>query len=219
MYEYYRKDDSIFPKPQTTENSSFASFPPKAVLDLADKRAIEWLQNHDITFLSKFITDADTIKRVTDFINKFYLEQGEAIGDNEKVLNEFIKAFSEVLDLERWKIRRILDTSVNKVRSYANVNYMSQANVAEFKVVEVMDRITCPHCKAMNNRVFSVSITKDKIEKVVKSEMTEIGTLSPFATSIPIVDLEKMTDKELQAKGIDATPFHPSCRGTLVAVL
>ncbi len=218
IYDYYRKDKTIFPKKQEAGNS-FAKFPPTANLDLNDKRAIEWLQKHDITFLSKFIRDVDTVNRILAFINEFYLEQGEAIGDNTRVLAEFINRFGEVLNGEIWKIRRVLDTSVNKIRSYANVAYMHQANVADFKIVEVMDRITCPHCKNMNGRTFSVTTEKEKIEKVTKGELTDIAKLSPFVTTLPVADLEKLTDKELQAKGVGATPFHPSCRGTLVAVL
>lgn len=220
MYEHYRKDKSIFPKQTKTENSNnFAAFPPEAKLDLADKRAIEWLQKHDNFYLSKFITDADTTARILAFINEFYLEQGETIGDNTRVLAEFIARFGDVLNGEIWKIRRVLDTSVNKIRSYANVAYMHQANVSDFKVVEVMDRITCAHCQNMNGRTFSVAVEKTKIENVTKNEPSEVGTISPFVTTIPIADLEKLNDQEIQAKGIGATPFHPSCRGTLVAVI
>jgi len=219
IYKHYRGDASLFPKTETAQNS-FAFVPPTPVLNLADLRAIEWLKARDTFFISKFITDPDIIAEVLEFIRKFHLENGEAIGDNKKVLAEFINQFADLFDGHIWKIRRVLDTSVNSIRSYANVAYMKQAAVAEFKVLEIMDGITCAHCRNMNGRVFSVTTEATKIETITQSKDFEnIDTLAPFATSIPIADLTAMTNEQIQAKGIGATPFHPSCRGTLVAVL
>jgi SPP1 gp7 family putative phage head morphogenesis protein len=219
MYKYYREDTSIFPKEASSVNS-FAFTPPTPVLNLPDLRAIEWIQGRDVFYLSKFITDPDTIKLVLEFIREFHLERGEAIGDNNLVLSEFINRFVDVLDGQVWKIRRVLDTSVNSIRSYANVAYMQQAAVAEFKVLEIMDRITCAHCRNMNGRIFSVSTAAERINTLTQStDYENIGNIAPFATSIPIADLTGMTSGDLQAKGISTTPFHPSCRGTLVAMV
>jgi SPP1 gp7 family putative phage head morphogenesis protein len=220
MYDYFRNDKSIFPKKekeQSQEQSQSFSNPPNVVLDITDTRTINFMIEHDNLYLGQFITDSDTRKRINNFIREFYIEQGENIGENEKVLNEFRSRFTETILLESWKIERILNTSVNKIRTFANINYMHQANVKKYKIVEVMDRITCPHCKAMDGRIFQTKLAREKIEKVVNGSVENSVNISPFATTIDASVLENMSDKELQSQNIDTTPFHPNCRGRVVA--
>lgn len=218
LYSYYRKDKSIFPADsETATQNSYKFVVPEADLDMVDERVLEWLKNHDLHFISKFITDEDTTQRIIAFIQKYYIENGEAIGKNEQVLADFAKEFGATLELEKWKISRILTTSVSRIRNYAAVNYMHQANVKEFKILEVMDRITCAHCQNMNNRVFKVTVERAKIEKVIKQAPANIGKLAPFVTQTPVTELEKMDDSEVQAKGV-MLPFHPHCRGVVRAI-
>lgn len=215
MYNYFRNDTSIFPKKEKEQSQSFSN-PPNVVLDITDTRTINFMIEHDNLYLGQFITDTDTRRRINSFIREFYIEQGENIGENEKVLNEFRNRFTETILLESWKIERILNTAVNKIRTFANINYMHQANVKKYKVVEVMDRITCPHCKAMDGRVFEVKLAREKIENIIVGSVENSISLSPFATTIDASVLENMSDKELQSQNIDTTPFHPNCRGRVV---
>jgi SPP1 gp7 family putative phage head morphogenesis protein len=213
-YMWYRSDKGVFEKKTQAQSQSHAFDVPNVVLDLSDKRAMEFLAKLDSFYLGKFITDEDTKKRVLDFLNTFYLENGEAIGDNKEMIKKFKETFASTLQLESWKIRRIIDTSVNRLRAWGNLNYMSQAQENSYQIVEVLDRITCPHCRAMNARVFSVKTAKSQITSTIKNGVD--SNLPPFITTLPIADVESAKSSDLESKGFLMPPFHPHCRGRLV---
>lgn len=219
-YRVYRKDKSVFTGAKSFQKSArFADGDiPEAVFNLLDVRAIEYLGDLDDLYLGKFITDPDTIQRVKDYIHDVYLEGNKPIGRKSKALDEFINNFEDAVTLERWKIRRIVETTLNKVRNYANVNYIAQADVEEFEIVEIMDRKTCSHCTIMNGKIFSTEPAVKHIERVVNGKPEDVSTLSPFATTIKAEDLKTMTSQEIQLKGISTPSYHPHCRGRVVAV-
>lgn len=213
-YMWYRSDKSIFEKKTQKQAQSQSFDVPNVVLDLSDKRAMEFLAQLDKFYLGKFITDDDTKKRILDFLNTFYLENGEAIGDNKEMIKKFRETFTNTMQLENWKIRRIIDTSVNRLRAWGSINYMSQAQENNYEIVEVLDRITCPHCRAMNARVFSVKKAKTQITSTINSGVD--SNLPPFITTLPIADVESAKTSDLESKGFLMPPFHPHCRGRLV---
>jgi hypothetical protein len=96
---------------------------------------------------------------------------------------------------------------------------MDSAGVEKFRVVEILDQITCSHCKAMNGREFSVSTAKAKIRKIVDGSVDTVAEYSPFATTLKVEELQAKTDAELQTLGIDTTPYHCHCRGRITAVI
>lgn len=130
--------------------------------------------------------------------------------------------FPELLKGEDWKIQRVINTSVNKMRNFGAVAYMNQAEVEHFIIRGVNDSRQCPYCAALQGKKFSVSKAFEKIEKATQSEPELIKEDTPFATSVfagqeGIDELEGLTAEEIQDKGIDAPPFHPNCRDTIVA--
>lgn len=218
-YDFYRKDKSIFPKKTTSQNSkAFANEDlPEAVLDLDDYRAITYMEQSDTMYLGKFITDKDTKKAVYKYIEEEYLNGYLPIGNNDKALNKFSDNFAKELNLEAWKIRRIIDTTVNKIRNYAHVNYLSQASIETFEIIEWNDNLTCDYCAAMDGKKFSVTTAKEKVKKVTNSSPSDVSTISPFITSKDLQDIQAMNESDLQAAGFDTPPFHPHCRGTISA--
>lgn len=219
IYDYYRKDKSVFKKRGTSSNaSSFANDDiPAAVLELDDYRAIEYMERSDAMYLGKFITDPDTKKKVYAYLQTQYLEGTLPIGNDSKALQKFVDTFEDVINLEAWKIRRIIDTSVNKVRNYAHVGYLTQASVETFEVLEVMDDLTCQYCSEMDGKKFSVTTAKNKISKEIGSNPGDVSYLSPFLTSEPLEKIQSSSADELQSMGFDTPPYHPHCRGTVVA--
>jgi hypothetical protein len=218
VYNHYRCDKSIFPKKGTSSHGrSFDMDVADAVLDLDDYRAIQYMEKSDRMYLGKFITDKDTKKSVYSYLQTQYLDGYMPIGENKGALNAFADNFKDELSLEAWKIRRVVDTTMNKVRNFGNINMLSQNEIDNFEVVEIMDELTCAYCETMDGKVFSVSVAKEKIDNETAGDPDDVGSVSPFLTSEKLADVKSMTAEQLQDEGYDTPPYHCNCRGRVIA--
>lgn len=214
IYAKFRKDTSIFKGKKNV---------PTAVFNQRDTRTIEYYKKSDKLYLGKFITDPDTKKKITEFIKKEMIEGALPIGagGNKQALEAFRKKFSNVLVGEDWKIERVLRTTFTRMKNTASLNYMQQAEVTNFERVEVMDRLTCPYCRQLNGKQFSVANAVKRIEAVNNVEPGYIGAVDPFVTSVfkKPTDLKGLSAEDIEKSGISQIIVHPHCRGTVVAVL
>jgi len=210
-YKKFRLDSSIFGTKAVGE----------AVLEMPDFRALAYFKTSDELYLGKFITDADTRQRLTDFIKETYLRDGEAISHNPQAIARFRASLKTQLLAEDWKVNRVIATTVNKMRNYAAVNYMAQAEVKWFEIRGVNDRKQCDYCKNMQGRRFLVTDVAAKIDKIVGDSPEFVADDSPFVTSVFKTpnDMKGLTDSEMFDRGIHAPPFHPNCRDLVVPII
>jgi hypothetical protein len=194
---------------------------PEATFGVKDVRAIKFLTNSDNFYLGKFVTDPDTKKRLIQFIKDNYLEGDLPVGKNQVALQKFKDNFGNFMEGEEWKINRVINTTLNKARNYGAINYMSQAEVAEFEIRGVNDRLQCGYCSWLQGKRFSVETAVNTIETLSSSDPQQVTTVTPFVTAKfkKPADLEGQTAEKLQAMGISSPPFHPDCRDVVVAVL
>lgn len=216
MYSHYRKDKKVFQDGDGFARQSFFTI-PDAVFELVDARAIDFLETLDKVYLGKFINDPDTEKRILKWIKEKFDSGDVPIGKESPLINEFIKEFGAMVELEAWKIRRIIETTANRTRNIGNVMYLNQAQILNYEVVEVMDDLTCGYCKHMNHKKFSVKVTSEKFDSLFKSGIDNIKQYSPFATKFKLDEFVKMDAKTIQANGIDLPSYHCHCRGRIVA--
>lgn len=143
------------------------------------------------------------------------------IGDNREAMAKFEAEFAGVFEDSKWKLTRIISTTVNKMRNIASVNYMNEAGVDQFEIVGIPDRLQCGYCAALQGKKFSVSKALDNVLGMVKAEPTMVGSLSPFITAVykSPADLEGVSEADLQLNGIGMPPFHSHCRDQAVAIL
>jgi len=218
-YREFRKDKSPFGR--TTKKI------PAATFDVNDARTIEYYMQSDGLYLGRFVTDVDTKKAVNDFIVKEFVEGGLPIGNNEQGVAAFRERFNNVMIEEDWKIKRIINTTVSKLRNIASVNYMRQAEIKEFEIIGISDDRQCPYCSELQGFRFSVEVAAERIISSTNSDPTVIATQSPFITNIIKDDGERFRPQdirglaigELEALGIGEPPFHSNCRDTIIAVL
>lgn len=210
LYRRYRSDKGVL---------GAMVKPPKVNYSLSDFRAMAYFKDSDNFYLGRFITDQSTTKKITQYIKKEYLEQGGEIGRSPEMIQKFKDNFGDVLDGEDWKIRRVIDTTVSRMRTTGAVHYMVQAGVEEYEVVEAMDSLTCGYCSEMNGKTFSISRTYERVENLDFGDGSGMRNEFPFATSVfkNPEDMQGMTPLELQQAGLDMPPYHPACRGTIVA--
>src|SRR5690606_6364044 len=110
LYRSLRKDKSLL--------TGVANI-PEGTFSALDLRAIEYFRRSDSMYLGKFITDPDLKKKITSYIKENYLEGTIPIGRNAEGIAKFKKEFGDLLQGQDWKIRMIIDTTVNKMRNTA----------------------------------------------------------------------------------------------------
>lgn len=210
-YQTYRSEKKVF----GGTNKKI----PDATFELRDIRAIEFYKKADNLYLGKFIKDEDTIKRVNKWIAEKYLTEEIPIGRNSDGINMFKKEFSELMIQEDWKIRRIIDTSMNRVRNTAAVSYMEQAGVKRFEILGIGDGLQCEYCASMQGKTFSIETELKKHEVLFSGPPENVIAISPFITDLDMTPskVKNTSSKQLQTMGIGAPPFHPHCRDTIVA--
>lgn len=95
----------------------------------------------------------------------------------------------------------------------------AQARGVEFyKVSEQLDTRTCPVCRQMHGKVFSIPKAQEKLDRWLgvedPNELKQIATF-PSQSRAGINNLKAMNTDQLQGAGWDTPPYHPFCRGVL----
>jgi len=214
-YKYFRGDKSVFG--EATDKNRV----PKGAFSTIDYRALEYFKNSDSYYLGKFITDEDLNKRITSFIKSKYLTNELPIGNNKESVDAFKEEFGDLFEGKDWKITQIISTSVNKMRNTAAVSYMSQAEVDEFEIRGVTDRLQCGFCKELQGTKFSVKRAMDFIDELTKSSPELLPEDNPFINSVfkKPEEIVGLTGDELQSMKINYPPYHGHCRDVVAAIL
>ncbi len=95
----------------------------------------------------------------------------------------------------------------------------AQARGFEFyRVSEQLDARTCPVCRQMHGKVFSIPKAQEKLDRWLgvedPNELKQIATF-PSQSRAGIRNLKAMNTDQLQGAGWDTPPYHPFCRGVL----
>ena len=207
-YEYFRKDKRIF----GTNLMKYDFVPPEPNSGFIDQRVIDYLVGLDVHYFGTIVTDPVLLGRLEDLLRAYY--DGDT--DISDLVQEVTEQLQSTLQMEQWKITRIINTTMNKVRTNANILYMQQAKVQRYTIIEVNDRLTCPHCKHLNGKEFTVKKAVDNLVREIESDFED---LPPFATTVGVDDFTALSNEDLERLGFNKPPFHPNCRGVLGAIV
>lgn len=217
-YKHWRLDDPKFTPPNIR---------PK--LDMADERAQEFLRGWSNVYLGKYVDNDDFRGPVMGLVRDRWLEKGIPPRDDIAALRAALG--DRARGLSDWQLRRIAETTLNTTRNWANVHSLNQAGAVTFEIAGPLDSITCPVCKEMVGRKFTVAAAMEKIGHLQEVDPESWPAEAPFLTSrfrwdnnaSAVVDrgtgrpMRDVKDDELQAMGYDTPPYHPHCRHRLVA--
>lgn len=212
-YQFYRGDKKIFSAKKKGSTSNSFDDIPDAVFNVKDFRTMEYLAAADDFYLGKFITDADTRRRIIAFVSEFYINQGNPLQSKE-LIDRFTTEFQTLVEMEEYKIRRITETTLNKARNYASVKYLDQAGVSKYEIIEIGDQKTCDWCNFMDGKTFYVSMASRLVDDT--ANLSASSQPNPFLTTVKIDDLKKMSVEDLAGSGYMLPSFHPHCRGRIV---
>lgn len=221
IYDFYRLRDLT---PFNGES------PVKLELNGIDLRSKRFVQELDHFYLSKFVKNKDTGLRT--FFREKFIDQGAAIWERES-LDELRRAAGGKLDkLNDRAIRTIVQTSSQRIRNWAHVGSMAQAEVDRCKYVALLDQRTTELCREIDGYEFRVAPAQTRIEELnllepgdFAREMYENPTAKAFRKDpVPFIkkfldEDEKTVSDEFVATGLAVPPLHLNCRTRLVAII
>lgn len=192
---------------------------PRVSFGLPDERAMRYLDSSDLVYLGRYVNDTTLRTRIIDYVRETYLERGAAIGNSPKELQAFIKEFGDELDLTKFQIRKIIDTTVSRARVFGQVNGMRASGAQTFEISGPDDKATCGFCREMLGRQFSVALEIADQDKFLNAGPENANYVRPFLKgSLSLDDLSNLADEEVQAQGFAVPPYHPLCRHRLTVV-
>jgi len=198
IYTYYRLSDT----------SLWGDAPPvKTSLEMPDKRAQEFLTRMDDIFFSEYVQNEPFKKELTEFLRDEVMEKGFQATD--AVIERFGTAWADGSELQ---VRRIVDTSVTRVRTFAHIRQMRQAGIKELEIIEIMDRITCGLCREADGKIIRVAIADEIVENALALSPEQFK--SQYITGIATQrEMMSMDIEDLTREGKGLPPLHPNCRG------
>lgn len=116
------------------------------------------------------------------------------------------------------------DEAVAFIADLHNVRMSALGGLTHLQVVgrkrwrrsEILDDQTCPVCRELHGKTFSVPESHERIVQAVNEPFPEVlRELQPWPSQskAAIEELQKMTNTEIQARGFEVPPAHPRCRG------
>ncbi len=206
IYETYRlRDKSVFHKaPEIT-----------FTMDAIDKKTIAFISDLDNFYLSKFIHNHNVNSSFHSFLKDQFLEKGEGLFDrtSENVLSEFQQLLrSRAIEIEDWAAKRIINTSVQRMRSWAQVGQLDEAG---FEYAEVYNPSPeAEICIYMNGKIIPIGPARQAIERFIQMTPEEFeANLHPITPQM----IESKGVEQATADGEGFPPYHPNCHTRLIA--
>lgn len=224
VYNFYRlKDASIFGDKS----------PVKLKLGGPDKRSIKFLGDLDHFYFSKFANN--TSEPLRNFFREQYFEQGAALFGREspESLADFRKAAGDKLkNLTDRQTKTIVQTAVQRVRNWAHLGSLDQAQIEIARIVATLDSRTTEICRGLNGKLIRVGVAQSAIERLNKLEPGEFAKevyeseIGKAISKKPVETITKFIEKDgktisdkLVSTGRGFPPFHPNCRTRLEGVI
>ncbi len=206
IYEFYRlKDINAFPtKPDTI--FSFST---------VDTDTLAFIKNLDRFYLSKFINNSNTTSAIHSFLREQFLEKGEGLFEQttDNVLAEFQSLLREkLIKIENYAARRIITTSVQRMRNWANIGQLHEAGIEYAQAYNPSPEAAI--CVYMNGKLIPVGVAYEAVQKLSSMEPQQFEAgLKPITPST----IEQKGIVQATADGEGFPPYHPNCHTRLIA--
>jgi hypothetical protein len=224
IYEFYRlKDPAPFGE----------SSPIKLRLGGADINSIKFVEKLDHFYFSKF--SDNTSQSFRKFFIERYLANGAVLFESERSA-EF-DLFREQLgekyqNLTDRQIKTIVQTSVQRIRNWAHIGSLSQAELEKAKIVALLDSRTTEICRELDGKIFRIGVAQKSIERLNQlepgafaKEMYE-SQIGKAISKEPVKTVQSFLEKDgktisddLVKTGRGFPPYHPNCRTRVVGLI
>lgn len=108
----------------------------------------------------------------------------------------------------------------SRVSAYGYTAEAEVLGVTRYTITEQLDIRICPVCRVMHGKSFEVKEARRLLDKVLYETNPDIlKTLQPWPSQrkSAVDAMSRMTEDQLVARAWHIPPYHPNCRGLLVA--
>lgn len=224
IYEFYRlRDVTVFGDES----------PIRLQLGGPDRVSIKFIGELDHFYFSRY--GDNTSKPLRRFFVERYFQDGAALFGRESSdeLSDFRKAAGDKLkNLTDRQTKTIVQTAVQRVRNWAHIGSLSQAEIELARIVATLDARTTELCEALDGKIIRVGVAQAAIERLNKldpgefaKEMyeSEIGkaiSKEPVKTIEAFIEEDgKTISDDLVETGRGIPPYHPNCRTRMEGVI
>lgn len=189
-------------------NTRFAKEQVPEVVD----RAVE-------IFQMTLIDTNEVVRREARVFLQQKLDEKEGRVPMQKLVGSFaVDLGKRAIDAGGQNILLASSLHASRLGSWGFTQEATARNVQFYRVSEQLDIRTCPVCREMNGKVFSVAGAADKLNRWLSvdnpNDMKTIATW-PSQSRAGIRNLKAMNTEQLSGAGWDTPPYHPFCRGVL----
>lgn len=224
VYEYYR----------LTDLSPFGFEKPPVTLQLGgpDRTSIRFIEDLDHFYFSKFANN--TSEPLRKFFVERYFADGAALFGREtsEELADFRRvAGDRFKNLTDRQTKTIVQTAVQRVRNWAHIGSLSQAEIEVARIVATLDSRTTELCRELDGHLIRVGVAQKSIERLNQLEPGDFALQlyeSPIGKAIsrdPVNTIKQFIDGDgyiadsLVEMGRGFPPYHPNCRTRLEGVI
>ncbi len=206
MFKWYKQTDLLSPNIEIAFGG-------------ADLRSVDFLSNLDHFYLSSFIKNPQANAELTDFLKKQYLENGDGIFGRGSAwgIQEFQDQLRQnFIKMSKGEIQRIVDTGVQRIRNWAHVHQLHDAEIKKLQIIEPgsLHQPPCDYCEAWNGQIVDVSTAYDEMMKQSKMSPRQYSEYLRHPSNAPT--LENVEAHVEQGK---IPPGHPFCHGYVTIAL
>lgn len=184
----------------------------------AEQRVLSFSGRLDQHFFGKYLDNDDARRRAMRVLKEQWLDKGAGLFG--RAAPEAITAFRAELDqelrmLDSSQIQRITDTTVQRLRNWANVQQLAEAGATWATVWAILDGRTSAICREMHGRKIKVAAASAEVDYLsgltpeqFEAHLKKSGALSAETVRAGGVD-------SLAARGQLLPPYHVRCRTRL----
>jgi len=182
-----------------------------------DKRTIDYaLSLKDFYFGEDFIGDREARLDVIKWMCKFYLTEGNPIGNDGKSIKEFLNRYGKYLtNPTKERAQEIIDTTYNFLKNAARLRDFYRSGVDKFSWNVCGDRLTCQLCNTLDGRLFETHKAIKILEKI-ENDPPYLYSLIQAYHNLEIDNVKITPTKDLL---INFPPAHFCCRCIITAYI
>ncbi len=193
---------------------TFSTLTPDA-FDVSDTEAARWLGRDSVYWVGNAY-DEGLGAQIADVASQA-LAEGLTRVDAGAILRT---ALGARFDRPETYWQTVGSATMNRARTMGSVSGFEAADVAEYRIVALMDERTSDICRELNNKVFSIEFAVDLRDDLLAADSPDaIKAAKPWLKLGEIQDLASRpnADAALAAAGQSMPPYHGLCRTTVVA--
>lgn len=203
--------------------------PPRLDFGSVDTRALRFFDRLDNFYYSSFVDNrSDEIKK---FLREEYIAKGRQLfgrGASGDMLDDFRRAAGGKLDrVNDHGVRTIIESSVQRIRTYANILQLRQGRYKYGKIIPTLDERTSDICRHLGEpppKYIRIKVAAETVERLIKLEPGDYAlelyksaqgrafAQDPVGYFENRIGSDGVIEDGLVQEGRGFPPYHPKCR-------